>query len=151
MAFPCAPYFYDGLPLRNGVSFHVSLEDGTGRDIQSPVINDVPGTTAIQELIDRMRWVQQAASPPAYAPHLQRSPLPGVPAKSVLYQFPKGDQSIANPWETATIRAGHLADRATFYRHDLAFAEDPTMPPDPHGFVAMVTHMNRNVRDVARG
>ena len=146
-----APYFYDGLPLRDGVSFNVRMEDGTGRDIRSPVTNDVIGAMAIQELVDRMRWVQQAASPPAYAPHLHRSPLLGVPAKSVLYQFPKGDQTIANPWETATIRAGHLADRATFYRHDVAFAEDPTMPRDSHGFVTMVTHTNPNVRDVARG
>jgi hypothetical protein len=146
-----APYFDDNLPLRNGVSFHVGLEDGTGRDIRSPVINDVPGAMAIQELIDRLRWVQQAASPPAYAPHLRRSPLPGVPAKSVLIQFPKGDQTIPNPWETATLRAGHLADRATFYRHDLAFAEDLAMPTDPHNFVQMVTHANANVRLVARG
>src|SRR5262249_41627437 len=146
-----APYFDDNLPLRSGVPYHARLEDGPSRDIRSPVTNDVTGAMAIQELIDRMRWVQQAASPPAYAPHLHRSPLLGVPAKSVLYQLPKGDQTIANPWETATIRAGHLADRATFYRHDLAFAEDPTMPRDPHGFVNMITHTNPNVSDVARG
>jgi hypothetical protein len=74
-----------------------------------------------------------------------------VPAKSVLFQFPKGDQTVANPLETATIRAGDLANVATYYRHDLAFAEDPTMPTDPHAFLVLPTNANQNVRDVARG
>jgi hypothetical protein len=34
------------------------------------------------------------------------------------------------------LRAGDLADRATFYRHDLAFAENPQLPTNPHGFLA---------------
>src|SRR5438034_1842688 len=38
------------------------------------------------------------------------------------YQMAKGDQSVPNPNGTAILRAGDLADRATFYRHDLAFA-----------------------------
>jgi hypothetical protein len=28
-----------------------------------------------------------------------------------------------------------LADRATFYRHDLAFAENSALPKNPHGFI----------------
>src|SRR5438093_2823 len=42
-----------------------------------------------------------------------------VPAKAVIYQMAKGDQSVPNPNGTAILRAGDLADRATFYRHDL--------------------------------
>ena len=61
----------------------------------------------------------------AYAPHLRKDPLAGVPAKSVIVQFAKGDQIVPNPATTALFRAGDLADRATFYRHDLAFAENP--------------------------
>src|SRR6185503_18629088 len=40
------------------------------------------------------------------------------------------------PAATALLRAGDLADRATFYRHDLAFAENPQLPTNPHGFLA---------------
>jgi hypothetical protein len=146
-----APRFDENLPLRNGVSFHVHLEDGTSRDIQSPVINDVPGAMAIQELIDHAEWVQQAASPPAYAPHFRKDPLPGVMAKSLLYQFPKGDETIPNPFETATLRAGDLADRATFYRHDLAYAEDPTITKNPHGIIGQIVNPNPLVRAIASG
>src|SRR4029077_7148153 len=71
----------------------------------------------------------------AYAPHLRRSPLAGIAAKSVIYQFAKGDQIVPNPATTAILRAGDLADRATFYRHDLAFAENPQLPTIPHGFL----------------
>jgi hypothetical protein len=145
------PFFDENLPLRNGVSMHVRLEDGTSRDIQSPVINHVPGTMALQEFFDNTAWVQQPSSPPAHAPHFHKNPLPGVPAKSVLYQFPKGDESMPNPLETATVRAGDLADRTTYYRHDLAYAGDPTMPKDPHAFYLLTADPNGNVRDVARG
>lgn len=36
---------------------------------------------------------------------------------------------------TAILRAGDLADRATFYRHDLAFADNPTLERNPHRFM----------------
>jgi hypothetical protein len=71
----------------------------------------------------------------AYAPHLRRSPLAGIAAKAVIYQFARGDQIVPNPATTALLRAGALADRATFYRHDLAFAENPQLPTIPHGFL----------------
>ena len=37
----------------------------------------------------------------------------------------------------ACVRAGGLEDRTTFYRHDLAFAENPALPKDPHGFMPL--------------
>src|SRR5262249_44001276 len=74
----------------------------------------------------------------AYAPHLRKSPLVGVPAKSMIVQFAKGDTNQLNPTTTALLRAGDLADRATFYRHDLAFAEDPTLDRSPHQFLIRV-------------
>jgi hypothetical protein len=71
----------------------------------------------------------------AYAPHIRKTPLAGVDAKAVIYQFAKGDQLVPNPTTTALLRAGDLADRATFYRHDLAFAENPLLPRNPHAFL----------------
>jgi hypothetical protein len=146
-----APYFNEMLPLRNDIPLHLRLEDGTTRDFQSPLINDVAGAMGIQEVIDYSIWVQQGSSPPAYAPHFHKDPLPGVPAKSVLYQFPKGDQAVPNPLETATVRAGDLANIATYYRHDLAVAEDPTMARDPHPLLVQPTSPNQTQRAVARG
>jgi hypothetical protein len=65
---------------------------------------------AIQALLDNMEWVSQAGSPVAYAAHLRRTaPLRGVPAKSVIVQFAKGDLGAPNPNTTAILRAGDLA------------------------------------------
>ena len=74
----------------------------------------------------------------AYGRHLRRDPLPGVPAKAVIVQFAKGDLTNPNPVTTAILRAGRLADRATFYRHDLAFEENPQLPKDPHNFLVSI-------------
>jgi hypothetical protein len=129
------PWFDENMPLRNGIPLLVGLEDGTTRTIQSPVINNVDGAMAIQEVFDNGEWAAQAGNPVAYAPHLRKDPLAGVPVKPVIVQFAKGDQTATNPSVTALIRAGDLADRATFYRHDLAFAENPALPTNPHGFL----------------
>jgi hypothetical protein len=129
------PRFDENLPLRDGVPLTVRLADGTERVIQSPVINTVPGAMPIQEVIENTEWVSQAGNPVAYAPHIRKAPLAGVSAKSVIYQFAKGDQIVPNPAATALLRAGDLADRATFYRHDLAFAENPLLPTNPHAFL----------------
>jgi dienelactone hydrolase len=128
--------FDENMPLRDGVPLVVRLADGTGRAIQSPVINTVPGAMPIQEVLEHFEWVSQSGDPMAYAPHIRKAPLAGVPAKSVIYQFAKGDQIVPNPTTTALLRAGDLADRATFYRHDLAFAENSQLPTNPHGFLA---------------
>jgi hypothetical protein len=100
-----------------------------------PVVNTVSGAMPIQELIDRTEWAFQPGNSLAYAPHLQRDPLQGVPAKSVLLQFAKGDQTSPNPAMTAFLRASGLASRTTFYRNDLAFAKDNSIPKNPHGFL----------------
>jgi hypothetical protein len=129
------PRFDENMPLRDGVPLVVRLADGTQRVIQSPVINTVPGAMQIQDVIEDTEWVSQAGNPVAYAPHIRKDPLAGVPAKSVIVQFAKGDQIVPNPATTALLRAGDLADRATLYRHDLAFAENPQLPTIPHGFL----------------
>ena len=103
---------------------------------QPPVINTVPGAMAIQQFLEHTEWVSGSANPVAYAVHLQKQPLDGVPAKPVILQFAKGDQTVPNPTTTAMLRAGDLAEQATFYRNDLAFAMDPAaVPKDPHVFL----------------
>jgi hypothetical protein len=45
---------------------------------------------------------------------------------------------VPNPTATALIRAGHLRHRATFFRNDLAFTADPTLPKNPHAFLTRI-------------
>jgi dienelactone hydrolase len=117
------PFFNENIPLRD----------------QLPVINDVAGALAIQEVFEHAEWVSEAGDAAAYAPYLRKSPLPGVPPKSVLLQVCKGDETGPNPRNMAIVRAGALADRTTFYRNDLAYQEDPTVPKDPHSFLGRFT------------
>src|SRR5262249_20263740 len=88
------PFFGEYMPLRGGVQLTVRLADGTKRVIQSPVINTIPGTMPIQEVIEHIEWVSQPGNAVAYAPHIRKSPLAGIAAKSVIYQFAKGDQIV---------------------------------------------------------
>jgi len=126
-----APRFNENIPLRDGIPITAGLTDGT-QIIKSPVTNTVAGATDIQQLIDRNEWAAQSGDPAAYAPHLRLSPLDGVPAKTVILQVAKGDRIIANPTSTAIVRGGELADRTTFYRNDLAFTVNPSLPNQPH-------------------
>jgi hypothetical protein len=134
------PYFDENMPLRGDQTLlRVRLADGTTtRVIQSPVSNTVAGAMPIQELIEKYEWVGQAGSPAAYAPHLRKDPLPGVPAKSVIIQIAKGDETAPNPTTTAIVRAGELTDRTVYYRHDLARKAIPSLPRNPHGFMVNV-------------
>ncbi len=104
---------------------------------QPPLINAVPGAVEIQELLDNFEWVGQAGEVVPYGVYLRRAPLAGVGAKSVIVQFARGDRNLPNPTTTAILRAGDLADRATYFRFDLFLASNPTTPPslnNPHPF-----------------
>ena len=127
------PRFNENLPLRN----------------QPPVINTVAGALEIQEVLDHMKWATQSASSLACAPYLRKNPLPGVPAKSVLFQFNIGDQIATNPTTTAVLRAGDLADRATLLRYDLAYAENHAIATNPHLLIRNITVPS--VAPLARG
>jgi len=145
------PYFNENMPLRDGLPLTVRLADGTTEVIQSPVINTVAGAMDIQEMFENREWVSQTANPVAFAPHLRKDPLPGVPVRPVLFQFAIGDQIAPNPTNAAILRAGDLADRATLYRNDLAFTEDPTIPKNPHSFLLRIDSTDPLVRQIAFG
>jgi hypothetical protein len=131
--------FNENIPLRN----------------RPPVVNDVAGAMALQVALDRAGWLSMTGNPAAYAVHLRQRPLEGMPAKDVFFQFARGDRTVPNPTTTAILRAGSLADRATYYRYDLVFAEllatgDLTVPPlsaaeltrakNPHSFLPNLTN-----------
>jgi hypothetical protein len=143
--------FNENLPLRDGIPLQVRLSDGTSQTIRSPVMNTVAGAMDIQRVLDETTWVSLSGDALGYAAHLRKDPLPGVPAKSVIIQFGKGDQSAPNPTETALVRAGDLADVTTLYRTDLAFAEDPRVPTNPHRFMVDVSDPDRLAVEIALG
>jgi hypothetical protein len=130
------PHFNENKPLRD----------------QPPVINTIPGAIEIQQALEFSEMASQSGlTPVMWARYLRDAPLPGLYPKSVIYQFAKGDQQAVNPGTTALIRAGNLADRTLFYRHDLAFAQDPTMPKNPHLFAGSPNHPNALFRSISRG
>jgi hypothetical protein len=104
-----------------------------------PIVNTVPGAMAIQDVIDNIEWVSQAGNPVAYAPHLRKSPLPGIDPPPVIIQFAKGDQTVPNPTASAIFRAGDLTDRSTFFRNDLVRAAlGDAVPKNPHTFLTNI-------------
>jgi hypothetical protein len=127
-----APHFNENLPLRDGVEFLVRLADETSHNIQSPEANAVPGAMEIQEVLEHMEWAYMPADPVAFAPYLRKTPLAGAAERPAIVQFANGDQTVPNPATTAILRAGDLADRATYYRTDLAvdsYGAGPAGPP----------------------
>ena len=104
---------------------------------QPPLVDSTPGAEAIQAFLDDSEWLDAAGECVPYAQHLRKEPLAGVRAKSVIVQFAKGDETVANPLATALLRAGDLGDRATYFRNDLAFEDNPAEAlVNPHGFLS---------------
>jgi hypothetical protein len=110
------PYFNENIPLRN-----------------QPIVTDhVDGAMDIQKYMENVAWLAASGDGASYVPHIRKEPLLGNSPKSVLFMMQKGDQSAPNPRSTQLARAGGLADVTTFYRNDLAYAEDPTINKNPH-------------------
>ena len=119
------PPLYNAIPNAGLTNFHENIPL---RNL--PLVTATPDETAIQQLIDRTEWAQQAANPAAYSPYV---------TAPVIYQFARGDQTVPNPTTSAILRACGCADRATLYRHDLASAANPALSKNPHSFVTSVT------------
>lgn len=103
-------------------------------------VNNVAGAVEIQDYFELADWYQTSGDALAYATHLgYASPLRGVSAKPVLFQFAKGDRTVPNPQNTNLIRAANMRSNARYYRHDLARAAVPALPANPHAFLANLT------------
>jgi hypothetical protein len=102
---------------------------------------------AIQEVLDNTEWVSQSGNPVAYAPHLRKTPLDGVPTRPFIIQSAKGDQTVPNPTDSAIVRAADAFDRWTVFRNDLVRAARAGAPPNPHTFLTNIA--NAAVADLA--
>jgi hypothetical protein len=119
------PSLYNAIPNPGLSNFHENIPL---RNL--PLVTASPDETAIQQLIDRTEWAQQAANPAAYSPYT---------TSPVIYQFARGDQTVPNPTTSAILRACGCAGRATLYRHDLAWTANPTLGKNPHAFITNVS------------
>lgn len=130
------PHFDENKPARN----------------DPPVVNTVVGAIEIQKAMELAEMASQSGiTPVVWARHLRQHPLAGNVAKSVIFQSAEGDQNAVSSGTTAILRAGELTDAATRYRHDLAFAEDPTIPKNPHTVLIGQLHPSALLRAAARG
>jgi hypothetical protein len=94
---------------------------------------------------------QSGITPVVWARHVRQQPLAGLYPKWVIYQSAETDQNAVASGTSAILRAGDLAGWTVRYRHDLAFAADPTIPKNPHTVLAGLTHPSLLYRSIARG
>ncbi|MDQ2775150.1 MAG: Ig-like domain-containing protein [Acidobacteriota bacterium] len=122
--------------------FDDALNDNYVFRDRSPVRNAVPGALADQAAFEAADWIGMVGDPLAFAPHLTTSPLTGVPAKNVLFQFGLGDLEVPNPTESAVVRAANAQSSTSFFRFDVAASKqkkllrvyDPAVSPEPPFF-----------------
>jgi len=100
-------------------------------------VTTVAGAIAIQNVFEMLEWLSIQGDPIAFAPHLKRSPLPSAPARPVLIQFARGDQTVPNPSNSLLVEAAGLQSNTWMYQHNLARAQDPNLPVDPHPFLVL--------------
>jgi hypothetical protein len=131
-----APFFNENKPLRN----------------QPIVVTTVPGAIAIQEALEIAEWGRQTGTTAhPWMPYVRARPLPGMSPKAVAVYVLKADQSTVNPSATECLTDSGLLSDALYYRHDLAFAQDPTILKNPHMILFQSTSPNPLVRTIARG
>jgi Bacterial Ig-like domain len=102
---------------------------------QPAKVNDVNGAIPIQDLFERLEWIQSPGDPLSFATHLKTFPLTGVSAKTILWQFAIGDQTVPNPTESALVRAADMRESTWVYRHDLTRQVAPLLDPNPHTYL----------------
>ena len=131
------PYYNENKPLRN----------------RPAVVNTVAGAIEIQEAFEMREWGQLAGtnSSLSWMPYLTVRPLAGNSPKTVAVYIFKGDQVAVNPSASEAVINSDLMPYTLFYRHDLAFAQDPTIPKNPHMFILTPNSPNALVRAVSRG
>ena len=105
--------------------FHDQFNDNYPFRDLPPVTNAIPGAMAIQAAFEAPDWLGMVGDPLAFAPHLQSSPLSGVPKKHTLFQFGFGDLEVPNPTESAVVRAAQAQSTTSFFHFERAVALDP--------------------------
>lgn len=119
---------------------HDAFDESLPLFLDPAVTDPAAGAIAIQEAFARTNWIDRPGSPETFAPLLDLRPLPGVPAKRVVYQYAFGDRTVPNPTSATIARAGDLFDVTSFYRNDRTV----TAGSNPHGFLLDPRIQGRN-------
>jgi pimeloyl-ACP methyl ester carboxylesterase len=113
--------------------FHDKWNDDYVYKGQPPVTNGpstvgyVPGAMAVQAAFEAPDWLGMLGDPLAFAPHLLRTPLPGVPPKKVLFQFGLGDLEVPNPTESNVVQAAGGQSSTSFLNMQVAAELQPIL------------------------
>lgn len=117
------------------------LNTPTGLDEDLPLRNEpvrirtVAGAAAIQEMLERVEWLESLGAAAPVAAHLKQSPLPGFTPRRVLFQIAFGDMTVPNPANSSLVRAAGLREQTSLYRFDKAKAVATDLPANPHSFL----------------
>ena len=118
------------------------LNEGFGFDEQIPLRYAGVGLITkdmaadIQEVLERLEWLETDGAPATFAPYWKWAPLDGMPYKRVILQLAYGDMTVPNPSNSVLVRAANLSENSSMYRHDYARAVVPSLPVNPHSFIA---------------
>lgn len=113
-----------------------TLADPQSRRYQPVQILTNPRSGPILEALDRALALEADSAPASFAPLLKQGTLVGQPIKRVLYQYALGDQTIPNVANGQLARAGYEYELVSVYRHDIARRLVPSLPADPHIYLA---------------
>ena len=95
-----------------------------------------PAQGQLLELLDRLSILEAPGAPASFAPFLKQATLYGNPIKRVLFQYAQGDLSVPNNANGQLIRAAFESELVSLYRHDIARQIVPTLPENPHAYMA---------------
>jgi hypothetical protein len=101
-----------------------------------PVSMNSPINSQTQWDLELIEWLDNSGDPIPFAPHLNRSTLPGVAAKPVLFQIAQGDMTVPNPASSDLILDAGGASSTWMFLANLAQQNFPgQLPADPHTFL----------------
>jgi hypothetical protein len=127
---------YFAATYRGLVDPSVGLADPQTQRYQPVQILTNPRSGPTLEALDRAMALETDAAPASFSPLLKQGTLVGQLIKRVLFQYALGDQTIPNVSSGQWIRAAHEYELVSVYRHDRARRIVPTLPEDPHAYLA---------------
>jgi hypothetical protein len=110
----------------------------------APAQTLLPGQGLYLEFLDRLATAETPGAPASFAPFLKQATLYGNPIKRVLFQYAEGDQTVPNNANSQLIRAAYEYQLVSLYRHDLALQAVPTLPANPHAYLAAFAQLNQS-------
>jgi hypothetical protein len=129
-----ALYFATSYP--NLTSGFLQVPDPLTARFQDVAILEDPRSGPYLEILDRVSMLESDGAPASFAPFFKQATLYGNAIKPVLFQYATGDQTVSNQGTFQLIRSAFEYGLVSAYRHDLARRDVPTLPANPHTYLA---------------